>query len=318
MLAVYLLGCAATCCLVGLSPPISTLFVIMFAMGTFASIYHPAGLALISHVTTLENRPRALGLHGIFGSVGIGSAPFLAALFLTLGLTWQNYYLALAAAGLILGIIFLIRSIGEHPDAHAPTTAKQRAEQDAADYGSFFTLTTLAFLQGFVYSAVLSFLPRYLAASSSLGSQLADKTFGIYLTGGVLLAGCLGQYLAGRFARAERLESQLTWVTFANVPFLLLMSVAQHQMRLVGAGLFAVIHFMHQPIYNSLIAKYTPRHRRSLCYGFSFAMGLGLGSFGAAFNGYSRSDSLTYSVLAIVAATGGLLGLVLIRRNRGD
>jgi FSR family fosmidomycin resistance protein-like MFS transporter len=316
MLAVYLLGCAATCCLVGLTLPLPWLFVVMFTMGAFASIYHPAGLALISHATTLENRPRALGLHGIFGSAGIGSAPFLAALLLTLGFTWQQYYFGLAAAGLILGIVFVRRSINEDPDLHSPVTPQQQAEQDAADYGSFFTLTTLAFLQGFVYSAVLSFLPRYLAGSSAIGTELSDKTFGIYLTGGVLIAGCLGQYLAGRFARAERLERQLTWVTFANVPFLLLMSVAQDSMRLVGAVMFAIVHFMHQPLYNSLIAKYTPRHRRSLCYGFSFAMGLGLGSFGAAFNGYSRSDQMTYTTLALVATAAGLLGLALIRRTR--
>ena len=69
----------------GSRSPLPVLFVVMFTMGAFASIYHPAGLALISHATTLENRPRALGLHGIFGSAGIGSAPFLAALLLTLG-----------------------------------------------------------------------------------------------------------------------------------------------------------------------------------------------------------------------------------------
>ena len=315
MLAVYLLGCAATCCLVGLTPALPTLFVVMFAMGTLASIYHPAGLALISHVTTLDNRPRALGLHGIFGSVGIGSAPFLAALLLTLGLSWQQYYFVLAAVGLVLGILFVQRAIRTGPEWHGPATPQQQAEQDAADYGSYFRLTILAFLQGFVYSAVLSFLPRYLAASGSLGRQLSDKTYGIYLTGAVLLAGCAGQYLAGRFARAERLEKQLTWVTFANVPFLLLMAVAQDRMRLVGAALFAVVHFMHQPLYNSLIAKYTPRHRRSLCYGFSFAMGLGLGSFGAAFNGYSRSDTMTYVTLAFVATAAGLIGLALVRRN---
>ncbi len=163
---------------------------------------------------------------------------------------------------------------------------------------------------------MLSFLPRYLSGSGAIGTQLSDKTFGIYLTGGVLLAGCLGQYLAGRFARAERLERQLTWVTFANVPFLLLMSIAQDSLRLVGAVMFAIVHFMHQPLYNSLIAKYTPRRRRSLCYGFSFAMGLGLGSFGAAFNGYSRSDQMTYTTLALVATGAGLLGLALIRRTR--
>ncbi len=315
MLAVYLLGCTAMCCLVGLGPPLPLLFVVMFAMGAFACIYHPAGLALISHVTTLENRPRALGLHGIFGSAGIGSAPFLAALLLTFGFGWQQYYFALAVPGFALGCVFVWRSLSGDPlDSH-PATPAELAEQDLVDYVSFFTLTTVAFLQGFVYSAVLSFLPRYLGSWQMDGSQMSRAAVGSYLTGGVLMAGCLGQYLAGHFARAARLERQLAWVTFANVPFLLLMAVAQDGMRMAAAGLFAIVHFMHQPLYNSLIAKYTPRRRRSLCYGFSFAMGLGLGSFGAAFNGYSRSDFVTYTTLAVVATAAGGLGIVLARRN---
>ena len=53
------------------STSLAVLFGAMFAMGCFASIYHPAGVGLISHHTTPENRPMALGYHGILGSVGI-------------------------------------------------------------------------------------------------------------------------------------------------------------------------------------------------------------------------------------------------------
>ena len=80
---------------------------------------------------------------------------------------------------------------------------------------------------------------------------------------------------------------------------------------------------MNQPIYNSLIAKYTPSHRRSLCYGISFAMGLGLGSFGAGFAGDvlkmfevpSDGFPYLYSSLAATAAVGGLICIVLCWLN---
>ena len=84
----------------------------------------------------------------------------------------------------------------------------------------------------------------------------------------------------------------------------------------MAAGLLALVHFMHQPIYNSLIAKYTPRRRRSLCYGFSFAMGFGLGSFGALFAGVFQSDAIVYGTLAAAAGLGGLICLVLCLLNR--
>ena len=47
LLAAYLLGCATTCAMAAATSQKSGLFIAMIAMGAFASIYHPAGLALI-------------------------------------------------------------------------------------------------------------------------------------------------------------------------------------------------------------------------------------------------------------------------------
>lgn len=316
MLAIYLMGCAAMCGVAAAAVPLSAQFVVMFLMGSFASIYHPAGLAIISHATTPANRARALGLHGIFGSAGIGAAPFLAAALLSSGFSWRQYYLVLAALGVSLGLVFVWRSFHEVRHDHQEVSQTEHDEQASADWHSFGLLVCLALMQGFIYAAVLSFLPRYLGAWHFSGDFLSQASRGAYLTGAVLLVGCLGQYLAGHIARPEVLERQLAMVTYGNVPFLFAMGFTSGVWRVVSAGMFALIHFMHQPLYNSLIAKYTPRHRRSLCYGFSFAIGAGLGSFGAAFNGFSHYDQVTYSVLACVAAVAGTFGLALWRRNR--
>ncbi|MEO1995040.1 MAG: MFS transporter, partial [Planctomycetaceae bacterium] len=61
LLLVYLLGCATCALLVVLSSSLNTVFGAMFLMGCCASIYHPAGLAYISRITTPENRAAALG-----------------------------------------------------------------------------------------------------------------------------------------------------------------------------------------------------------------------------------------------------------------
>ena len=100
MLAIYLLGCAVTCVIVALTTELNGLFLAMVGMGTCAAIYHPAGLALISKTTTAENRPLALGIHGIFGSLGIGGAPFIAGLILMTGMGWRSLYWFLVPAGI--------------------------------------------------------------------------------------------------------------------------------------------------------------------------------------------------------------------------
>lgn len=318
LLAIYLLGCAAACALAATSTTQSSLFVAMITMGALASIYHPAGLSLISHETTADNRPLALGLHGIFGSVGISSAPLLAGILLAASFTWRQIYWVFMVPGAILGIVFVWQAI-RHPAiesrrATPDSSTKANDEQDHVDWMSFFTLTALASVQGFIYSALMSFLPRYLSGAAEwFGWAKGDGNF---LAAGVLFAGCAGQALAGRYAKSSILEKQLGWITFGNIPFLVWMAFAGTWDRVPAAGLLALVHFMHQPIYNSLIAKYTPRHRRSLCYGFSFAMGLGLGSFGARFAGAFQSDGIVYGTLAAVAGVGCLVCVVLVLLNR--
>jgi hypothetical protein len=131
----------------------------------------------------------------------------------------------------------------------------------------------------------------------------------------VLLSGCVGQFVAGRWARPAWLEKQLVAVVVLNIPFLLWMSVADGMLRVWASAGFALVHFMHQPIYNSLIAQYTPLARRSICYGFSFAAGLGLGSVGALFAGSSPSDRVTYLALGCTAGLAAFVGLELVRLN---
>jgi len=301
-----------TCVLAAVTTQKSTLFVSMIAMGAFASIYHPAGLALISRETTPENRSRALGLHGIFGSAGIGTAPLMVGGMLAFETSWRGIYWVLTVPGLVLGLIFLAQwRRGESSlESRRITTTSSTSEQEHSDWRSFFTLTLMAALQGFVYSAVLSFLPRYLSGvelPDIPGIDLPTGSQSNFLAAGVLVLGCVGQYLAGHYARPERLEQQLALVTLCNVPFLAWMGVADGFQRVVAAGLWATIHFMHQPIYNSLIATYTPLKQRSLCYGFSFAMGLGLGSFGAGFAGHTLQNEIVYGTLAGVALLASMI-----------
>ena len=172
LLAIYLLGCGAACVLAATSTDESSLFMAMIVMGALASIYHPAGLSLISHETTAENRPRALGIHGIFGSAGISVAPLMAGLLLAASFTWRQVYWVL----MIPGLVFVWQSF-KHPAIESQCTgaSEDSDEQNHVDWVSFYTLTCMAAVQGFVYSALMSFLPRYLSgAVDSFPSFLVD------------------------------------------------------------------------------------------------------------------------------------------------
>lgn len=320
LLVIYLAGCAATSLLAAWSPELAVLFAAMFLMGTFASIYHPAGLALISHETTEETHTHALGIHGIFGSVGIAGGPFLAAIALWLGFTWRQYYLALALPGAALGLIitFYLRDhhqerLAGHEDASAPQESTNKG-----NHAAFVLLITLGAMTGFIYAGLMNFLPRYLdEAQLNIGNMPRDSV-GNMLTAVVLLAGVIGQYSAGRIARPNTLEPLLSAILFGMAPFLFWMAVADGIWRVVSAGLFALVHFMHQPIYNSLVARYVSSQRRSLAYGVSNTMSFGVGSFGASFAGWMQSSLRTYSALAVLTMVAGLFSLFLLHLRRSQ
>jgi len=324
LLIVYLTGCAATSALAWWSPTLAALFVAMFVMGSFASIYHPAGLAMISHETTAANRGAALGWHGIFGSVGIAVAPLLAsAAFLFPQASWREYYLLLIVPGAALAVLFVFVLPGRKSDDDVPrSVADNDASEDSMRWGAFFTLVAAGTASGFIYAALTHFLPRYLDTAGLRPASVSAESFRTLLTGIVLLCGAAGQGVAGKLARPQRLEWLLVLILAGNAPCLIWMALATGHWRLAATCVMAFVHFMNQPVYNSLIAKFVARGRRSTGYGFSNMMCFGIGALGPTYAGLVRylagptqADLWTYASLAGLALLAALLAAVLWRNS---
>jgi len=314
LLLIYLAGCSVAALLAFLSPTLALLFVAMFMLGTFASIYHPAGVGLITHHTNPENRPMALGYHGILGSAGIAAGPFLAGAVLATETSWRTYYLVLTVPGLLLGGLLAFRLSREHDNSRH--TGEQIPAADGDDnehWSSFFTLMALTSMAGFVYAAILNFMPRYLDGTGLQVEGVSDASLRNYLTGAVLLLGVIGQYTAGRIAKPTTLEPLMAFSFFAAAPCVLWMGFAHGTARLWAAALWAPVFFMHQPLFNSTVAKYVPRRRRSLCYGLSFTLGFGIGSFGPTFAGQFQDERLLHAILAGILCVAATLALILWR-----
>jgi MFS transporter, FSR family, fosmidomycin resistance protein len=331
MLIVYLVGCSGTAFLTWYSTSIAMLFGVMFAMGCFASLYHPAGLSLISRETTPETRGAALGWHGIFGSLGIAGAPFMAYLFFSTDqFTWRDYYLVLMGPALVIAVLLIIslfrngdssstsspRGSVNEPDVRndsendSPTLDKVR---ESIPWKRFGILVMTGALSGIVYAAFMQFLPRYLSDTGLKPEGWTDESFRNALAALVLVCGAVGQAVAGRLAKPGRLEKLLVFVMFANVPPLIGMAFASGIWQLVAAGILAFIHFMNQPIYNSLIAQVIPESRRSTGYGFSNMICFGLGALGPLIAGSVNENAIVYSVLAGFALAAGVVSLAFAR-----
>jgi MFS transporter, FSR family, fosmidomycin resistance protein len=312
LLIVYLIGCSATAVLARWSPSFNILLLVMLAMGCFASIYHPAGLSLISRETTPETRGSALGLHGIVGSLGIAGAPFGAMLLFSSGdLDWRDYYLILTVPAMLIAgqLWFDELRLRKAVKVSPVEVSLDAASEEAICWSRYLILVSAGALSGFVYGAFMHFLPRYLDTAGLRPEDWTPASFRNALAAVVLVFGAIGQGIAGRLCRPGRLEFLLVVVLFGNVPPLLWMAFAEGPSRFVAACVLAVVHFMNQPVYNSLIAQHIPASRRSLGYGFSNMMCFGIGAFGSLFAGQfdgESADAIVYGSLAGVAAAAGL------------
>lgn len=325
VLLLYLFGAAIVCGSFLISRTSGIVYGQLFTLGSLASIYHPAGLGLLANETNVSNRSRALGLHGIFGSIGIASAPLLAAVMLSIRPgEWRTYYLLLATLSGCLGLLIWLSlkpTVVAKPKDKTPSDTPQVADLNL-QIKPYIMMIVSGACGGVVYGGVLHFLPRFLqdvgdgqVSFLSTDTSISLSAIGNYAAALALICGAFGQYTAGRWATPQKLPTQISIAYALNIPFLLWMASAEGPFRLLAACLWAFVHFMNQPLYNSLLSEFVPRHRRSVGFGISNMLGFGIGAVGpplVAWLGIFFDDyTSSYAVLAGFALVASLIVLPL-------
>lgn len=319
ILVLYLLGAAAICCGFSAATDASTVYLLLVGLGTCASMYHPAGLAILANSTTPSTRPRALGIHGVFGSLGIASAPFLAGMVLRVREgAWKDYYLLLGGISAILGILLILRLHPIPAPKKASDATNDPQQPHRFQWMPYLLLVSSAAISGIIYGGVLHFLPRYLEESGALRGLAGESTAsaGNFAAAIALACGAAGQWTAGRIAIARRLPLQLALVYASNAPLLVWMAWADGPSRLLAAGIWAFVHFMNQPLYNALVAEFMSIGRRSFGFGFSNMMGFGVGAIGpylvARYDAVPAGYTSGYLMMAVVALVAGIVPLTIL------
>jgi len=297
--------------------------------GIAASVYHPAGMALIS--TGAEKQGTVFAYHGIAGNVGITLGPFAAATLLIF-FEWQIVAALLAVPG-IVAVLYGLR-------ANFDTTAGVEGDTDA-DAGTPLTLSTFlsnskrmfasAFLvvfvivafEGLFYRGVLTFLPEILQGldaieSIDLGSGLAGIGVGDYVFVGLLIVGMAGQYAGGKLTERMPVERGLVTI-FGILAALALIFVPLSALGLVPLLVFCALLgfflFAVQPFYQVAVAQYTPPDTRGLSYGYTYLGEFGFGAMSIAIGGFvigAVGLGAFFAVLAGFAVISAALSALLL------
>jgi len=295
------LAAAAASLLVGLSPNAFVLGVFLGLLGLSIGLYHPAGLSII--VQGAEKRGLALGYHGVAGNIGAALAPAIA-VGLAVAIDWRAAYFFLSGLALLLVLflwaIHLPEAVSRPAAAPAPAAADEA--RAARALVPLLLVYGVSVLNGFIYRGSLTFLPAHIQENvhiSILG--INEAALAGSLTTVALLAGSVGQYFGGSLSQHHALERLAPPMALAVLPALLLMGVSGGLALVAASAAFIFFNFSGQPVYNGLIAEYTPQGAMGRSYGISFFAAFGLGSAAASFAGFFAQRWGTGSVFLSLA-----------------
>lgn len=315
------LGMGVSSIAIGLSPNIYVLGLALMVLGLALGIYHPAGVAFIARVVT--KRSLGFGYQGIGGNIGLALGPILAAT-IAVFMGWRAAYIIFAIPPLLLAAVFFFTM-----RADSPTTQLYTAQEGGEKISWRPIIISLAIifgvqiLNGFIYRGLVTFLPLYLSQRISItGLNLDPVLMAGFFTTIAFAFGVGGQFLGGYLSEHKRPETLAFGLAVLAIPLLLAIGNSQGVTLMMAASGFAFFHFMTQPVYNSLIANYTPPKWRGRMFGIYFFFNYGIGSFSAGMLGYIAEQFGTNWVF-IVSAGFGLLALffvtwLLVRARRGS
>lgn len=300
--------------LAGTTTGLVSLWVCLGIIGVGIAAAHPAGMSLISKSVT--QRGKALGLFGIFGNLGIISAPLVGGIG-GFYFGWRSLMVGSGIFGIIVGSFTLLLKLPE--DHHGDKTYTREIPLKHATM-SFILLCVSMTIAGLIYRANIITLPVYfeenptalthwlnrqewLGISEILGRGGREKTLGATLLVSLaVLFGTIGQKLGGYTADRMDLRWGYMMFFFIGLPALLSMAFLRGWALVVATSIFMIVSLGMQPIENSLVALLTPAKWRSTAYGIKFVLVFGLGASSVWIVSSCMGTSGTASVYLVLAA----------------
>jgi MFS family permease len=304
------LGSTLACLLIAAAPNLLIFTIGLAILGALGSVYHPLANALIS--AKVKEFGKGLGIHGSAGNIGLATAPFIAALIGSRW-GWRSSYLFFMIPGIVLSIwaLFVDMTIEKLEKQDPPSGADSRPGGKNDGFWIYFSIPLLLLyavnmLQSFGFHGVVTFLPTYMSQYTSFHILSWDSVaIGGMLSGIALFMGVFGQYLGGVLAEKKNLKGNVIMIGVLSFPFILGMAFTKDAILLIMALFFFFFTFMLQPMFNTLMARYTSLKMRGTAFGIYFFMAFGIGSMAASFAGFiAQNFGLPW---VFVGLSGGIL-----------
>jgi MFS family permease len=301
MVALFYVGCGLSLVGAALAPNLLMLATALFALGVFAAIYHPVGMAMLIDLS--QARGRTLAFNGVCGNVGAAlAAGITAALASWIG--WRGAFVVPALASIATGVAYMALV----PDDRHRTGKRQTTADVVMSWrlaaAVFAIYVVISIASGLVFNTVSIALPKIV--DERLGQSAPLIAVGSLATA-VFLCGAAAQLAMGRLV--ERYAPHLLFAGVVASQLLALLWAGQAS----GLSLIAALAVLMAGIYaqvtvgDIVIARYTADAWRGRIYAVRYFLTFVSAGAAVAIIAFLHARGGFDLVLTVIAAIGAVL-----------
>jgi len=273
LLIIFPLGVGISSILAGISQNLIHLGLSLSLIGLFASIYHPVGIAML--MKNKSNLGFRLGLNGVWGNMGVASAPLITGFLILIG----NWRLAFILPGLICLFFGFWLFYTKYNEEKLSKTEQSNIDGERFSSNwkvAMFSLVLITIAGGFTFGALTFLIPRYFEV------YLSSVTQNIALTG--LLAAAVyaiasgSQILSGWVIDRREYRDILLFIGFGQIIFIYFSAQSENFVLLITM-LFGMSFVYGQiPIGDAILRAHIPDKYRSQFLSIKFLLNLSIGA----------------------------------------
>ena len=277
MLVIFFIGIGLSSIATGFADGSLGIAIGLGAIGLFAAIYHPVGIAwLVRHA---ESRGKAIGFNGLFGSLGTAAAALVAA-SLTELFGWRSAFIVPGLVACAVGVAFVVvLRMGLIRDTKVDRVETEAPSRGDAVRASLILFATM-FVTGLLFQTLSVSMPKLF--EQRIGDTLAEiGTMGVAGMVTVVYLVSMAAHLLGGYL-VDRVSAKTTYVIayLLQVPTLFVAASIDSVLLVVVAALAVFWNVASTAPENVLLAHYTPAKWRATAYGAKFVLALGVGALG--------------------------------------
>jgi MFS family permease len=300
MLAVYFIGSGVACLLTAVAQSYWQIAGALMALGVFASIYHPVGVAILAGGAP-ESLGKRLAVNGVWGNIGVAFSAVVAG-YLANQFGWQAAFHVPGALCIGFGLLWLKVTRPEEIDVTDVDPSKPTTAAPVNWKRVIVIISAMTVLTGFVFNAAIVSLPKLfderlgdLANSAAMVGFLA---FGVYIIAGI------GQLVVGGLIDRFSIKTVFALVAAAETAAMFWVVSAEGVAVMFAGGTMMLLVYASLPIADTIVGRNAPAHLRSRIYAFIYLI-----TFGA--------STAAIPAIAYIHGAGGFSQLFLIMTVMG-